>query len=206
MKEEAILFLFVVSTVKTDRNQIWNSTGLSNLCSGNQSSSSDAWKDCWIFMKHLSSYFNGSLESFHAWDNAKLVCFKYYTRGVLKSRADWLTNYVFENVSRTIHAECKVIPVSSETYDVHINPRKSCSQPLETTLTKYRNSLFSALIGNIDTSFVKTEKGITLRILFCHLKYLNSTFDQGQKFKKFATAHSAKMIIFMFLWVMDYFK
>lgn len=159
MKEEAILFLFVVSTVKTDRNQIWNSTGLSNLCSGNQSSSSDAWKDCWIFMKHLSSYFNGSLESFHAWDNAKLVCFKYYTRGVLKSRADWLTNYVFENVSRTIHAECKVIPVSSETYDVHINPRKSCSQPLETILTKYRNSLFSALIGNIDTSFVKTEKG-----------------------------------------------
>ena len=44
-KKQAISFLLVVSTVKGNRNQIWNSSGLSYVYTENQSSSSDVQKD-----------------------------------------------------------------------------------------------------------------------------------------------------------------
>ena len=85
-----------------------------------------------------------------------------------------MTDYVFENVSRTIHAECKAIHVSLETYDVHINPRKSCSQPLEAILTKrcrddyfhdvfVSDGLFQVITDNYDIIGMSSQKNKLLR-------------------------------------------
>ena len=72
-KSEKTSYIILVGCVncKGNRNQIWNSSGLSYVYTENQSSSSDVQKDSWTLMKHLSNYFNGSLVLIHAWNNAK---------------------------------------------------------------------------------------------------------------------------------------
>ena len=116
-----------------------------------------------------------------------------------------------ENLGRAINAECKEIRIDRDNYDTHIDLEKameSTSSTLQSLLecvsSKFSNSFYSALIGNIVTSIVQnrtTHLQLALGIFFRHSKVtlnhlhdyrVTCTYDEILRFKKSAAVNSAK--------------
>ena len=150
-EERDVYLLEVINTVKADRSRIWNSVELYNLYR--------------TFIKNMLNYFDGVLVSFHARGYAKLQCFNDHAIGVLKMAKEGdASDDGIENLGRAINAECKEIKIDTDTYDTHIDLEKSM-EPTSSTLerllecvsSKFSNSLYSALIGNIIISIVQNR-------------------------------------------------
>ena len=157
-EEGDVYLLEVINTVKADRSRIWNSVELYNLYR--------------TFIKILLNYFDGVLVSFHARGYAKLLCFNDHAIGVLKMAKEGdASDDGIENLGRAINAECKEIKIDTNTYDTHIDLEKSI-EPTSSTLerllecvsSKFSNSLYSALIGNIIISIVQNRTTLQLAV------------------------------------------
>ena len=169
-----------------ERSRIWNSVELYNLYTLNND---NVVVDCRTFIKNLLNSFGGALVSFHARGYAKLLCFNDHARGVLKMAKEGdASDDGIENLGRAINAECKEIKFDTDTYDTQIDLEKSMESTsstlerlLECVSSKFSNSLYSALIGNIVTSIVQnrtTHLQLALGILFRHSKVtLNHLHD-----------------------------
>ena len=204
-EERDVYLLEVINTVKADRSRIWYSVELYNLYTSNND---NVVVDCKTFYKEPVEL----LASFHARGYAELLCFNDHARGVLKMAKEGnASDDGIENFGRAINAECKEIKINTDTNDTCIDLEKSMESTsstlerlLECVSSKFSNSLYSALIGNIVTSIVQnrtTHLQLSLGILFRHSKVtpnhlhdyrVTCTHDEVLRFKKSAAVNSAK--------------